>query len=101
MAISSVLPLAVSTPTESIKTGKTSAANTVNNIGQTFSQMLDNLQTTEATSDNLLQQLSAGEDVDVAKLMIATEQTDISMRVAMGVRDRLVETYREVMRMTV
>jgi len=70
-------------------------------IESTFSGILKNLETTQATSDNMLQQLSAGENVDLAQLMIATQQTDINFRVAMSIRDKLVDAYKEVMRITV
>ena len=78
-----------------------SATTATQAIGSTFSGILNNLTTTQATSDNLMQQLSAGENVDLSQLMIATQQTDINFRVAMAIRDRLVDAYKEVMRITV
>ncbi|NOH12135.1 MAG: flagellar hook-basal body complex protein FliE [Chloroflexi bacterium] len=71
------------------------------NVTQTFADALDTLSRTQENSDDLLQRLAAGEDVDIHQAMIATEQTDIQFQVAMGIRDRLVEAYREVMRMQV
>jgi flagellar hook-basal body complex protein FliE len=91
--IQSTLPL---TPS-----GKTSAPDVANQVGSTFNQILQNLSTTQNTSDNLLQQLAAGEDVDLGQLMIASSKTDIDFKVAMGIRDRLVTAYQDVMRMTV
>ncbi len=69
--------------------------------GFSFSQALDALSQTQAQSDDLIAKLAAGEDVDIHQVMIAMEQTDISFRIALAIRDRLVEAYREVMRMTV
>jgi flagellar hook-basal body complex protein FliE len=69
--------------------------------GVSFDQMLDSLNNTQTQSDTLIQQLAAGENVDIHQVMIASEQTDISFRVAMAIRDRLVDAYREVMRMNV
>jgi flagellar hook-basal body complex protein FliE len=66
-----------------------------------FDKMLQDLSQTQNNSDNLLKKLAAGEEVDLHNVMIATEQTDLSFRVAMAIRDRLVESYREVMRMNV
>jgi flagellar hook-basal body complex protein FliE len=59
------------------------------------------LSQTQNNSDALLQKLAAGEEVDLHQVMIATDQTDISFRVALAIRDRLVEAYREVSRMAV
>jgi flagellar hook-basal body complex protein FliE len=78
-----------------------SATTAVQGIENTFSSILNNLQTTQKTSDNLLQQLSAGENVDLSQLMIATEQTDINFKVAMSIRDKLVDAYKSVTTMTV
>jgi flagellar hook-basal body complex protein FliE len=80
---------------------KTSTAETKPTGGISFSQALDTLSQSQAESDALIQKLAAGEDVDLHKVMIATEQADINFRVALAIRDRLVDAYREVMRMSV
>jgi flagellar hook-basal body complex protein FliE len=100
MAINPVrLPL---TPTQvnSAQSG-TKPASTANSPEITFNQVLQTLNNTQSESDNLLQKLAAGEEVDLPQIMIATEQTDISFRVAMAIRDRLVEAYRTVTTMQV
>jgi flagellar hook-basal body complex protein FliE len=70
-------------------------------IGTTFEQALQSLSQTQANSDMLIEQLAAGENVDIHQVMIASEQTDINFRIALAIRDKLVESYREVMRMAV
>jgi flagellar hook-basal body complex protein FliE len=72
-----------------------------NQIGVTFAEALDSLSQSQETSDNLVQQLAAGEDVDIHNVMIAAEQTDINFRIAMAIRDKLVAAYQEIMRMSV
>jgi flagellar hook-basal body complex protein FliE len=69
--------------------------------GFSFQQALDSLGQTQMESDALIQKLAAGEDVDIHQVMIAAEETDIQFRIAMAIRDRLVDSYREVMRMNV
>jgi flagellar hook-basal body complex protein FliE len=66
-----------------------------------FSELLDNLSNTQHTSDDLIQKLASGENVDLHQVMIAVEQTDVSFKVAMAIRDKLLEAYRDVMRMNV
>ena len=95
---SKITPLKVG---EAGKVTNDSATTAAGQIENTFSNMLKNLESTQETSDTLLQQLSAGENVDLSQLMIATEQTDISFKTAMAIRDRVVEAYKEIMRMTV
>lgn len=97
MNISPIRPAGITPDLQSVAKTSTPTAS----IGQTFEQALQSLDQSQSTSDGLLQKLSAGEDVDLHQVMIATEETDINFRVAMGIRDRLVEAYKEVMRMTV
>ena len=66
-----------------------------------FTQALDSLSQTQNNSDTLLQQLAAGENVDIHNVMIAAEQTDVTFRVALAMRDKLVDAYNETMRMSV
>jgi flagellar hook-basal body complex protein FliE len=80
---------------------RTKQDNPLEQVGMTFQEALDSLGQTQANSDNLMQQLAAGEDVDIHTVMIATEETDINFRIAMAIRDKLVDAYREVMRMSV
>jgi flagellar hook-basal body complex protein FliE len=84
-----------------IQPGVKPAGQTDNTSQISFDKMLQGLSEQQNTSDGLLKKLSAGENVDLHNVMIATEQTDLNFRVAMAIRDRLVESYREVMRMNV
>jgi flagellar hook-basal body complex protein FliE len=70
-------------------------------IGKTFDQVLTSLNDSQQNADTLVSKLASGEDVDLHTVMIATEENDVNFRVAMAIRDKLVETYREVMRMNV
>jgi len=70
-------------------------------IAASFNQALDSLSQTQANSDTLLQQLAAGENVDIHTVMIAAEQTDVTLRVALAMRDKLVDAYHQVMQMSV
>lgn len=74
---------------------------TTKQIGTTFEQALNSLSQSQTNSDQLIEKLAAGENVDVHQVMIASEETDINFRIALAIRDKLVESYREVMRMTV
>ncbi len=75
--------------------------NALDQVGQTFQEALENLSKTQATSDDLIQKLAQGEDVDLHTVMIASEQTDVNFRVAVAIRDKLVDAYRQIMSMQV
>lgn len=72
-----------------------------NSVGKTFDQVLDSLNESQLNADNLVTQLATGQDVDIADVTIATTENDVNFRVAMAIRDKLVDAYREVMRMNV
>jgi flagellar hook-basal body complex protein FliE len=45
--------------------------------------------------------MARGESVDLHQVMIGLEENSVNFNVALGIRDKLVEAYREVMRMQV
>jgi flagellar hook-basal body complex protein FliE len=103
--ISSIRPPAVQSvnparPQESAQPSG-AAQGAVRQVGQTFENALQSLSDTQANSDQLIEKLAAGENVDLHQVMIAAEQTDVNFRIAMAIRDRLVEAYREVNRMAI
>jgi flagellar hook-basal body complex protein FliE len=63
--------------------------------------MLSSLNQSQMNSDALVQKLAQGENVDLHTVMIGMEENNVNFNVALGIRDRLVEAYREIMRMQV
>ncbi|MFQ5719035.1 MAG: flagellar hook-basal body complex protein FliE [Acidobacteriota bacterium] len=49
----------------------------------------------------LVQKFASGEEVELHEVMIAVERADLSFRTMMQVRNRLLDAYREIMRMSV
>jgi len=82
-------------------TQKPTASGSAQEITQSFGDMLSNLNQSQQSTDSLMTQLAQGEDVDLHTVMIALEENNVNFNVALGIRDKLVEAYREVMRMQV
>ncbi|HNK62625.1 MAG TPA: flagellar hook-basal body complex protein FliE [Anaerolineales bacterium] len=80
---------------------KPSASSNTQQITQSFEDMLSSLNQSQQNSDDLVAKLARGEDVDLHNVMIALEENNVNFNVAIGIRDRLIEAYREVMRMQV
>lgn len=80
---------------------KPTASGSAAEIERSFTDMLTSLNQSQANSDSLVEQLARGEDVDLHTVMIGLEENNINFNVAIGIRDKLVEAYREVMRMQV
>ena len=82
-------------------TQKPSASSNTQQITQSFEDMLSSLNQSQQNSDGLVEQLARGEDVDLHTVMIAMEENNVNFNVALGIRDKLVEAYREIMRIQV
>jgi flagellar hook-basal body complex protein FliE len=79
----------------------TSAAGQAEKLTRSFGEVLNSLNESQQNSDNNVSLLSSGENVDLHNLMITAEENDVNFRVTMAIRDRLVDAYREMMRMSV
>ena len=80
---------------------KSSPGDNAKPASQTFGDMLSSLNQSQTNADGLMQQLAQGENVDLHTVMIGMEENNVNFNVALGIRDRLVEAYREIMRMQV
>ena len=60
---------------------------------------LDKVDHQIAAADSLVQRFALGEPIPVHQVTIALEQARISLELAMQVRSRLLEGYREIMNM--
>jgi flagellar hook-basal body complex protein FliE len=88
-------------PSQVNSLGKTPQQDALKEVGKTFDSMLQSLNQSQQTSDDLMTKLAAGEDVDIHQVMIASDQADISFKIALGIRDKLVDAYKEISRMSV
>src|SRR5512145_833109 len=80
---------------------KPASSGTATQIGQTFETMLNTLNESQLNSDALVEKMARGESVDLHQVMIGMEENNVNFNVAIGIRDKLIEAYREVMRMQV
>jgi len=80
---------------------QTSASGAASQITQSFEGILTALNESQLSSDALIEKMAQGQDVDLHEVMIGMEENNINFNVALGIRDKLIEAYREVMRMQV
>ena len=81
--------------------GNTKSTTAAGSLGKSFNDVLTSLNDSQNNADSLVTQLASGGDVEIADVMIATTENDVNFRIAMAIRDKLVDAYREVMRMNV
>ena len=66
-----------------------------------FGDALNRLTNMQAESDHAIEQPLAGEEVELHQGMLSGEKTDIAVRGALQLRNKLVQAYQEIMRMQV
>jgi len=73
--------------------------------GATFGDFLQNLvteaNTSQISADQKLQEVASGRNKDLHGAVIAMEKADVNFRLLAQVRNKVIEAYREIMRMQV
>jgi flagellar hook-basal body complex protein FliE len=70
-------------------------------LGQNFEKLLQQVNQQQMTAETKQVELLTAENKDIHGTMIALEKADISMRLMLQIRNKLVSAYEEVMRMQV
>ncbi|RFU68855.1 flagellar hook-basal body complex protein FliE [Bacillus sp. V59.32b] len=55
----------------------------------------------QGASDQVTERMARGENVDLHQVMIASQKSSITMSAALEVRNKVVEAYQEMMRMSI
>jgi len=80
---------------ENAATGKTDFTNTIKAVGQYISK-IDDLQ---HCSDMSIADLLAGKNADINSVVSAVAKADMSFKLLVGVRNKLIEAYQQTMNM--
>jgi flagellar hook-basal body complex protein FliE len=74
----------------------------VQSFTETLEKAMDNLKDTHSQSAQLMQDYASGkENVDITEVMLAMEKTSMTTELAMQVRNKLVESYQEIVKMQI
>ncbi|MDD2201825.1 MAG: flagellar hook-basal body complex protein FliE [Firmicutes bacterium] len=73
----------------------------VRTFGDVLEQALDTVNDMQSRADRLTEKLAAGEVNDIHQVMIAVEQVNLALQLTMQVRNKVIESYQEVMRMQI
>lgn len=103
--IEGVNELAIRALSESASGSQKQSAGGAREASQTFGRLLaravDDLNTVNNEANEAAAKLAAGQPVELHDVMIAMEQADLSLRMVLQVRNKLVEAYQEIQRMQV
>lgn len=74
--------------------------NSENNTGTSFSKVLgeavNKVNDTEINSNNKIEALIKGEDVSIHEVMLAMQESQLSLQALIEVRNKTVEAYQEI-----
>ena len=77
----------------------------VKSVGEGFADALQTavgkVNDTQVAADTAVEKLQTGETRNLHEVMISMEKADISMRLLLQVRNKVIDAYQEIMRMQV
>jgi flagellar hook-basal body complex protein FliE len=81
------------------------SAQTANSSGKTFSDILtqsvDKVNELQTQADTAVKELVAGRTKNIHETMLALERADTSLKLMMQVRNKIIDAYKEIMRMQI
>lgn len=81
--------------------GSSEASGSDQTFAATLKDAINTVNQQQVASDKAIQNLATGKTENVADVMIAAEKADISLRLMMQVRNKLIDAYQEIMKMQV
>ena len=90
-------PLTPTEPGGAVKGAQTDAQGA--SFSDLLKQALQEVGDTQGTAEHEARNLMTGEPTDVHTAILAVQKADVSFQMMMAVRSKLIEAYREVMRM--
>ncbi|MBX3053621.1 MAG: flagellar hook-basal body complex protein FliE [Caldilineaceae bacterium] len=76
-----------------------SAKNVADGMGNALESAIRNLDNSQKAADTGINQLVAGEPVDLHQVMLQMEESMVKLNLALQVRNKVIEAYQEVQRM--
>lgn len=73
----------------------------VDNFQNALKTQLAQLDSMQATADKAVETYAVGGDIDLHTVMIAAEKADMSMQLALQIRNKMLNAYQEISRMNV
>ncbi|MFJ8261541.1 flagellar hook-basal body complex protein FliE [Rummeliibacillus sp. NPDC094406] len=70
-------------------------------FGSVLKNAISAVNDSQIASDKMTDKLVNGEDVELHDVMISAQKANITLNTALQVRNKVVEAYQEIMRMTV
>jgi flagellar hook-basal body complex protein FliE len=85
----------------SLQAGSETALKPVSTFETVMQESVNQLNDMQKKSADLGNRLAAGENVELHDVIIASQEADVAMRLAVQLRNKALEAYREIIRMPV
>jgi flagellar hook-basal body complex protein FliE len=82
-------------------TSASAGNNRAGGFGELLEKTINEVNQSQLDSDKAVEQLQTGQAKNIHETMIALEKADISMRLMVQIRNKVVDAYQEIMRMQV
>ena len=86
---------------DSSSSEKKKSEETPNSFSEMLKDSIDEINHLQSKADEAIEDLASGQSNNIHETMIALEKADVSFRLMLQVRNKIVEAYQEVMRMPV
>jgi flagellar hook-basal body complex protein FliE len=70
-------------------------------FADTLKEAVASVNTAQKTADKQMEELATGKNHNIAEVMIAADKADISLKLLVSVRNKIIEAYTEIMKMQV
>ncbi|QQK76382.1 flagellar hook-basal body complex protein FliE [Salicibibacter cibarius] len=100
MPLSPLSPQAANSPAESGKSEQVRTDEVQNSFGNILNEALQNVQDYQSASTEKTEQLLTGEVDNMHDVFIASEKAGVALQATVEVRDKVIDAYDSVMRMT-
>ncbi|MFE6167146.1 flagellar hook-basal body complex protein FliE [Viridibacillus arvi] len=88
-------------PTMTQRVAETMPTETKESFGTMLKDAIQSVNDSQVASDNMTTKLINGDNVELHDVMITSQKASITLNTALQVRNKVVEAYQEIMRMTV
>ena len=86
---------------EGMKTPDLSGTESAKGFGQMLTESIEKVNEAQLSADHSIKELAAGRTKNIHETMLQVENADASLKLMMQVRNKVLDAYKEIMRMQV
>lgn len=101
MAISQISVLQPTQPTMTQSVAQTIPSDNKENFGTILKNAISTVNDSQVASDTMTNKLVNGDNVELHDVMISAQKANITLNTALSIRNKVIDAYQEIMRMTV